>query len=100
MFSGPGRFDGCVQREQIGLLREVVDYLDNLSNVVGALSQCPNDFSGTCYGDIDAVQSIGCLLHGGNAAMHFFPRAVRDIEQHFGGIGHALNGCHHLINRS
>ncbi len=40
------------------------------------------------------------LFHGLNAGDDFFARAVSDIEQDFGGIGHALNGSDHLIDGS
>src|SRR5208283_2868988 len=62
MFSGAGRFDGGVERQQVGLFREVVDDLDDLSNVVGALTQGSDDFSRTGDGCVDAVQAVSGLF--------------------------------------
>src|SRR6266481_9845098 len=69
MFAGARRFDGRVQRQQVGLLRQIVDDLDNLADVVGALPQSADDFSRAGDGCVDAVQAIGGLLHGGDAAV-------------------------------
>ena len=47
---------------------------------------------------VDAVEAVGGLLHGADAALHFLAGAVGDIQQHFGGIGHALNASDHLVD--
>ena len=39
VFTGAGRFDGCIQRQQVGLFGEVIDDFDDLADVVGALAE-------------------------------------------------------------
>ena len=43
VFAGARRFDGGVQRQQVGLLGQVVDDLDDLADVVRALSERVDD---------------------------------------------------------
>ena len=43
---------------------------------------------------------VGRFFHRPDAAVHFFARSVRDIEQNFGRIRHPLNRSHHLIDGS
>ncbi len=98
VFPGAGRFDGGIQGQQVGLLRQIVDDFDDLADVVGPLSEHVDDFAGRTDRGVDLVQSVRRLLHGGDTAVHFLPRTVGDIEQHFGGIRDALNGGHHLVD--
>jgi len=100
VFTGASRFDGRVQRKQIGLFGEVIDDFDDLSDVIGAVTENVDDFGGRLDGLIGAVEAIGGLFHGLNAGDDFLARAVGDIEQDLGGIGDALNGSNHLIDRS
>src|SRR5882724_105935 len=100
MFTGSGRFDGCIQRQQVGLLRQVVNDLDDLADVIGPLPQHINDFARRTDGDVDLVQSVRGFLHGVDPAVHLFARAVGNVEQNFGSIGHALNRGHHLVDGS
>src|SRR5450631_254969 len=100
VFSGAGSFNGGVQGQQVGLLGEIVDDFDDLANVVGALSQGSNDFARRVDGGVDAVQSVGGLLHGADAVVDFLARTVGDVEQHFRRVGHALDRSHHLIDGS
>ena len=39
VLTGTGRFDRGVQRQQVGLLGQIVDDLDDLADVVGARAQ-------------------------------------------------------------
>ena len=88
------------KRQQVGLLRQVVDHFDDLADVVRALPEHIDDFARRANGGVDLVQAVGGLFHGGDAAVNFFARAVGDIEQNLGGIGHALDRGHHLIDGS
>ena len=94
------RFDGRIKGQQIGLFCQVVNYLDNLANVIGARAQCVDNLARGLNGGVDLVQAVGSFLHRANAALYLFARAVGDVEQNFGSVRHALNGRHHLINRS
>ena len=40
---------------------------------------------------------VFCMVR--DAALHFFTRALRDVEQNFGRVGDALNRGHHLVDR-
>ena len=96
VFSGASRFDGGVQGEQVGLLREIVDDFDDFADIVGTLAKDVDDLSGGADGVVDLVQALGRLVHSGDAAVDFFARTVGDVQQHLGGIGDALDGGDHL----
>src|SRR6185437_6927501 len=98
VFSGACGFNGGVQGQEVGLLGEIVNDFDDFADIVGALSQHVNDFARRLDGNVDFVQSVGRFLHGGDAAVHFFTGAVGNIQQHFRGVGDALNGSNHLVD--
>ena len=64
------------------------------------MSQRVNDFTRGVNGVVDLVKAIGGLLHSGDAAVHFLARAIGNVQQYLGGICHALDRGHHLVNRS
>ena len=97
---GARSFDGGVQSQQVGLLGQVVDDFDDLADIVGALAQRVDDFAGRVNRGVDAVQAVGGLLHGADAAVNFFARTVGDVEQNFRGVGDALDRGDHLIDGS
>ena len=47
---------------------------------------------------VDPVQAVGRLFHGADAAVHLFPRTVRNIEQNLGRIRDPLDRSHHLVD--
>ena len=83
---------------KIGLFGQVVDDFDDLADVIGSVTEDVDDFRGGLNGMVGAVQAVGGLLHGLNAGDDFFARAVGDIEQHFRGVGDALDRSDHLID--
>ncbi len=99
VFAGAGGFDGRVQRQKVGLLGKIVDDADNLSDIVGALAERIDNSTRNLDGAIDSIQSVGGLVHGRDAVLHFQPRALADVEQDLGGVGHALDGRDHLVDR-
>ena len=46
VFAGARRFDRRVQRQQVGLLGQIVNHLHDLADIVGALSEHADDFAG------------------------------------------------------
>ncbi len=98
MFTGTGSFDGCVKSEQVGLLGEIVDNFDNLTDIIGAMTQDIDDFSRRLNGLVGAVEPIRGLFHGGDTGDDFFARAIGNVEKDFGGIGNALDRSNHLID--
>ncbi len=72
VFASAGRFDGGVEREQVGLFREVVDNFDNAADIVGAVSEDVDDFSGRLNGFVGAVEAVGGLFHGLDADHNLF----------------------------
>ncbi len=98
MFAGARRFDGGVQREQVGLFGEVINDFDDLADVVGTMAENVDDFRGRLNSAVGAVQAIGSLLHGLNTGDDFLARAIGDVEKNFGGIGDSLNRSDHLID--
>src|SRR5262249_1151204 len=100
VLTGARCFDGSVQGQQVRLLGQVIDHLDDLADVVRALPEHIYDLPRTMNRGVDAVQAIGSLLHGRNAVVDFFSRAVGNVEQHLGGVGDPLNRSDHLLNRT
>src|SRR5207248_6649125 len=98
--TGAGGFDGGVDRQQVRLRRQVVDDFDDLSDVVGALAQCSNDFPGRVDGGVDPVEAVRRLLHGADAVVNFFAGTVGDVEQDFRGVRYTLDGSDHLVDGS
>ena len=45
MLTGPRRFDGRIQGQQVGLFRQVIDDFDDFADVVGPLPQHVDDFA-------------------------------------------------------
>jgi hypothetical protein len=39
VFAGAGRFNGGVEREEVGLLGKIIDDLNDLSDFVGAMAE-------------------------------------------------------------
>src|SRR6266700_4611434 len=93
-----GRFDGGVQREQVGLFGKVIDDFNDFSDVIGTVAQNVNDLGRGFNGLIGTVETVGGLLHGLDASDDFLARAVGDVEQDLGGIGHPLNRGNHLVD--
>ncbi len=100
VLAGTGRFDGSVKCEQVGLFGQVIDNFNDLSDVIGAMTEDVDDFRGRLDGLVGAVEAVGGLLHGLNAGNDFLAGAVGDLQQNLGGIGHTLNGSDHLIDGS
>src|SRR5262249_10466649 len=48
---------------------------------------------------VDFVQPVRRLFHGRDPVVYFLSRAVGNIKQDLGGVGHTLDGCNHLVNR-
>jgi len=66
------RFDGGIQGQQVGLLRQVVDHFDNLADVVRPRAQSVDDLARGVNRGVDPVQAIGRFFHGADAAVHLF----------------------------
>ena len=98
MLAGTCRFDGGIERQQVGLLSKVVNYFDDLADVVSTLSQHANDFSGRADRRVDLVQPFCCFVHRGDAAVYLFTGPVRNVEENLCRVGDALNGRNHLVN--
>ena len=64
VFAGARRFDGRVQRQQVGLFGEIVDDFDDFADVVGAMAENVDDFRGRLNGVIGAIEAVGGLFHG------------------------------------
>src|SRR6266542_6546568 len=78
VLTGAGRFDRGVQGKQVGLLGQIVDYLDDLADVVGALAQhCDDPRRGEDRG-VDAAQSLGGLLYADRAVLYLLARPAGD----------------------
>src|SRR5207248_7869903 len=92
-------FDGRIQSQQVRLFGQIVDHLDDLANIVGALAENIDDFPGGANGGVDTVEAVSSLVHGPDSAVNLFARAVRNIEQHLGSIGDPLDRGDHLIDR-
>src|SRR5438552_16262613 len=86
VFARTSRFDGSVQREKVGLLRQIVDYFNNPTNVVGAVTQYIDNFRRRLDGLVRAVQPVGCFFHRLDANDDLFAGTVGDIQQDFRSI--------------
>ena len=76
VFAGARRFDRGVERQQVGLLGEIVDHFDDLADVVGALSENVDDFGRSLNRMAGAVETLGGLVHRGHAGAGLFARTV------------------------
>ena len=91
MFTCPGRLDGRIQGQQIGLLGQIINHLNNVVDAVSPLAQSVNDLAGRLYGPIDSTQPVNGFFHGSDALVHLFARTLGNIEQHLRGVSHALD---------
>ena len=91
MLAGAGRFNGSIQGQQVRLLSQVINHLDDLANIVRALPKRGDDLCRRTNGRVDAAQAVCGLFHGVDAVVHFIARALRDIQQHLGRVGHPLD---------
>ena len=98
MFAGARRFDGGIESQQVGLFGQIVNHFDDLADVVCPRAEGVDDLARGVNGGVDTVQSVGGFFHRPDAAVYFFTRAVRNVEQNLGSIGHALDRGHHLID--
>jgi hypothetical protein len=71
MFAGARGLDGGVERQQVGLLGQVVDDFDDLADIIGALAQRRDDLGRGADGVVDAAQAVGRLFHGADTAVNF-----------------------------
>ena len=72
MLTGASSLDRGIEGEQVGLLRKIIDYLDNFSDIVGALAELSNDLRGSLDRRVDAVQTVGGFVHRLNATVNLF----------------------------
>src|SRR4030095_9960294 len=67
---------------------------------VGAMAEHVDNFGGRLDGLVGAIEAVGGLFHGLDADDNFLAGAIRDVQQDFSGVRHALNRSDHLIDRS
>src|SRR5216684_2699899 len=98
MLARTRRFNGRVQRQKVGLLRKIVDDLDDFADVVGAMTEHVDDLRRRLDGMVGAIQTVGGLFHRGNAVYHFLARPIGDVQQDLGSVGDAIDRRNHLID--
>ena len=76
MLARARRFNRRVQSQQVGLLRQIINHLDDLADVVRAPSQHVDNFRRRLNRVARAVQSLGRLVHRHHAGLHFLARPV------------------------
>ena len=98
MFAGASGFNRGIQGKQVGLFGQIIDHLNDLSDVIGALAKDIDDFARRANRAVDLIQPFRGFLHRVDSAVHLLARAVGDIEENFGSIGDSLNRSDHLID--
>ena len=95
LLAGSGRFDGGVQRQQVGLLGDVVDRLDDRADLVGLGAEFAHALGGRLDGDLDPTHAdrgfadrLDAVGKGRGDSLgadpHFYARTV--------GVGHRQGG--------
>ena len=97
MLAGARCLNGGVESQEIGLLRKIVDHLDDFADVIGPLTEHTYDLARRTNRGVNSVQSIGGLVHGCNPAVNLFAGTIGDVQQDSRGIGYALDRRDHLI---
>ena len=100
MFAGPGSLDRGIERQQVGLLSEVVDDLNNFADFIRPPAQNIDNFRGGANGRTGAREAIGRFFHRLNALVHLFPGSLADLQQSPRRVSDSLNGSNHLLNGS
>lgn len=63
VFSGPGRFNGCIEGEQVRLFRKVADHVHDLSDLTGVPAQFIDTLSYPNDGRADLFHPCSNLLN-------------------------------------
>jgi len=64
VLTGPSRFDGGVERQQVGLLGDVVDRLDHRADLLAERAQLTDLARCLADDNLDLVHGRGCLANG------------------------------------
>ena len=99
-FTGTCRFDGRVQRQQVGLVGDALDHIDHATNLVAVLGQLRHRLAGFAHRRRQALDGLAGFT--GN-----LPALAGQAVGFLGGIGgalhvvgHFLSGGGHLVDRS
>ncbi len=86
LFSGPGRFDRRVERQQVGLSGNAGNRIDDLADFLGPFAQLGNDSRRGVHGLLDPRHLLNRLFDSRPAILRLFPRLFR-LSGDQAGIG-------------
>ena len=90
-FSGARRLNGRVQRQQVGLLGDVVDDVDDFRNFQRAVAKRFYFLGGGLHGGANALHAFQRIAHGAVALLGGVQRAARCFRAGFGVVGHLFH---------
>ena len=93
--AGHRGLDRGVERENVGLLGDVVDQLDDVADLLRALAQALDALGGLLDGLADRVHAVDRAPHGIAALVRDFDRVPRDVRRALGVAGHFLGRAGH-----
>jgi hypothetical protein len=89
-FTGARRFDGCVKRQQVGLVGDALDHVDHAANFVAVLGQLGHRLAGFAHRRRQALDGIAGFP--GN-----LPALAGQAVGFLGGVGGALHMVGHFL---
>ena len=99
MLAGAGGLDGRVQGQQVGLLADLLNHVDDLADLLGAMGQRSHLFG-------DGAGGGGDFFHGGGGGLHHRAALIGGFGRFAAGGGGALgvvadlaDGRGHLLRR-
>ena len=90
--AGHGRLDGGVEGQNIGLVGDVVDELDDITNLLRAFTQALDTLGGL-------LNLFADLVHALDGVAHRLGALVRDLHRLRGHIGRLGGVGRHLADR-
>ena len=98
LFPGPRRFDGRIQRQQVGLLGDGADDIEHTADARAVAGQVANHLHGLVDGQRQPVDLRQAAMNRLLAMGYLLLRGAHFPGGLFGSLGHVLHGISHLVH--
>src|SRR5262249_27345969 len=97
-FTSAGGFDSGIEREQVGLFRDVVDDVDDFRNLEGAVTEGLDFLRGGLHGRTNALHAFEGVAHGAVTLFGGVQCAARGFGAGFSVVGDLFHGDRKLFH--